>query len=77
MPQNGENAIEKMVEALEICFVANFGATSPSDETLGAPTFSIGTIQGGSKINIVPDLCEAHVDIRTIPGQDLSRSWIR
>ena len=53
---------------------ANFGIDFASqwDETLGAPTFNIGTIQGGSKINIVPDLCEARVDIRTIPGQDLS-----
>jgi acetylornithine deacetylase/succinyl-diaminopimelate desuccinylase-like protein len=72
-PQNGENAIEKMMDALEILrreLRVNFA--SQWDETLGVPTFSIGTIQGGSKINIVPDLCEARVDIRTIPGQDLS-----
>jgi succinyl-diaminopimelate desuccinylase len=73
MPQNGENAIEKIMDALEILrreLSADFA--SQWDETLGAPTFSIGTIHGGSKINIVPDLCEARVDIRTIPGQDLA-----
>jgi len=73
MPKNGENAIEKILDALEILrreLPADFA--SRSDETLGPPTFNIGTIQGGSKINIVPDLCEARVDIRTIPGQDLS-----
>ena len=26
--------------------------------TLGSPTISIGTIQGGSGTNIVPDRCE-------------------
>ncbi len=49
---------------------AHFGACS--DETLGPLTFNLGTIQGGSKINIVPDLCEAKIDIRTLPGQDLA-----
>lgn len=73
MPQNGENAIEKMMDALEILRrELRAGFASQRDQTLGAPTFSIGTIQGGSKINIVPDFCEARVDIRTIPGQDLS-----
>jgi acetylornithine deacetylase/succinyl-diaminopimelate desuccinylase family protein len=73
MPQNGENAIEKILGLLEVLrheLSARFG--SQHDETLGALTFSIGTIEGGTKINIVPDLCQARIDIRTIPGQDLS-----
>jgi acetylornithine deacetylase/succinyl-diaminopimelate desuccinylase family protein len=73
MPQNGENAIEKVMDTLEaLRRELRVDFASQWNETLGAPTFSIGTIQGGSKINIVPDLCEARVDIRTIPGQDLS-----
>jgi acetylornithine deacetylase/succinyl-diaminopimelate desuccinylase family protein len=73
MPQKGENAIEKMMDALEILRrELRVDFASQWDETLGAPTFSIGTLEGGSKINIVPDFCEARVDIRTIPGQDLS-----
>lgn len=73
MPQNGENAIEKMMDTLEILRrELRDDFASQWDETLGAPTCNIGIIQGGSKINIVPDLCEARVDIRTIPGQDLS-----
>ena len=35
-----------------------------------AVTRSAGTISGGSKTNIVPDFCQAEVDIRTIPKQD-------
>ena len=72
-PQNGENAIEIMVEALEILrreLQTDF--SSRIDQTLGAPSFNIGTIHGGTKINIVPDACDVLLDIRTIPGQDLS-----
>jgi acetylornithine deacetylase/succinyl-diaminopimelate desuccinylase-like protein len=65
----GENAIEKMMSALEWVRAelrpALAGCTHP---VLGRSTVSIGTIEGGSKINIVPDLCEAAVDIRTVPG---------
>ncbi len=73
MPQLGENAIEKMVEALAVLrreLRTNFA--SQIDKILGMPTFSVGTIRGGTKINIVPDVCEAEVDIRTIFEQDLS-----
>jgi succinyl-diaminopimelate desuccinylase len=37
---------------------------------LGSPTINIGTIQGGSRPNIVPDRCTAVIDLRTLPGQD-------
>lgn len=33
-------------------------------------TVSPNVVQGGSKTNVVPDLCEASVDIRILPGQD-------
>jgi acetylornithine deacetylase/succinyl-diaminopimelate desuccinylase-like protein len=33
-------------------------------------TVSTNLIQGGVKTNIVPDSCEADVDIRVLPGQD-------
>lgn len=34
-------------------------------------TVSPNVIQGGTKTNIVPDTCEARLDIRILPGQDL------
>jgi acetylornithine deacetylase/succinyl-diaminopimelate desuccinylase-like protein len=34
-------------------------------------TVSPNVISGGEKINIVPDTCQAEVDIRVLPGQDL------
>jgi acetylornithine deacetylase/succinyl-diaminopimelate desuccinylase-like protein len=37
---------------------------------LGASTVSVGTVSGGNKTNIVPDACEATVDLRTVPAQN-------
>jgi acetylornithine deacetylase/succinyl-diaminopimelate desuccinylase-like protein len=35
---------------------------------LGATTANVGTIRGGSKINIVPDACRIELDCRIVPG---------
>lgn len=70
-PEQGENAIYKMCEAIACLRDEVIPELDKlSDPVLGRPTLSVGTISGGSKINIVPDACEAHVDLRTIPGQD-------
>jgi len=37
---------------------------------LGKCSMSINTIAGGKEINIVPDICSAGVDIRTLPTQN-------
>ncbi|HEY5742902.1 MAG TPA: M20 family metallopeptidase [Terrimicrobiaceae bacterium] len=71
MPEIGENAIEKVlgaIEALRHEVASRFGGQR--DEILGELSFNIGRIQGGTKINVVPDFCEAQIDIRTIPGQN-------
>jgi len=70
-PDAGKNAIYRMCEAIA-CLREDVAPqlASLSDPVLGSPTMSVGTIAGGSKINIVPDICEACVDLRTIPGQD-------
>jgi acetylornithine deacetylase/succinyl-diaminopimelate desuccinylase-like protein len=68
-PDLGDNAIVKMLAVLEVIrteFAADFAAqTHP---VLGASTLSIGTISGGSKTNIIPDSCEASVDMRFVPA---------
>lgn len=72
-PDAGVNAIYKMCEALDAIRHEVIPALSQlSDPVLGHPTASVGTIAGGSKVNIVPDSCHAVVDLRTIPGQELS-----
>lgn len=71
-PQLGENAIEKMLDVLAAFRIRAGEDFSPqTDPVLGPPTFSIGIVQGGSKINIVPDACEAQINIRTVPGQNI------
>ena len=70
-PDDGVNAIYRMMDAIE-CIRTEVipELTLLDDPVLGRPTVSVGTISGGSKINIVPDHCEVGVDVRTIPGQD-------
>jgi acetylornithine deacetylase/succinyl-diaminopimelate desuccinylase-like protein len=69
-PELGENAIDKMLDLLAFLrteLAPEFAAVH--DPVLGSPTVSIGTIRGGSKTNIIPDSCEATVDLRFVPSQ--------
>ncbi len=69
-PECGENAILKLARgllALEAALTKEFARLE--DPVLGHPTFSIGTIKGGSKFNIVPDHAEAVIDLRLLPSQ--------
>jgi acetylornithine deacetylase/succinyl-diaminopimelate desuccinylase-like protein len=69
-PELGENAIYKMTAAIDLLQreIAPWLAES-RDPLLGISTLNVGTIQGGSKMNIVPDRCEVGVDLRTVPSQ--------
>jgi acetylornithine deacetylase len=44
-------------------------AGSAPHPVLGAPSLSVGRIEGGQSVNVVPDWCEIEVDRRTIPGE--------
>jgi acetylornithine deacetylase/succinyl-diaminopimelate desuccinylase family protein len=65
-PHLGVNAIEKMIKLMDRLNSLTLGGEHP---LLGKPTLSIGTIQGGTKINVVPDRCEIEVDRRMLPGE--------
>ena len=68
-PEKGINAIYKMAEAcLELRRFSERlrGRTHPF---LGSPAMSINMIRGGEKDNVIPDLCEASIDRRLIPGE--------
>lgn len=69
-PERGDNAIYKMADVMQAIRgeLAPVLAASGEHPLLGHTTISAGTIGGGSKINIVPDICRAEVDIRFIPG---------
>jgi len=65
-PHLGVNAIEKMTTLVKRLISIPLEKEHP---LLGKPTLSIGTIQGGTKINIIPDRCEIEVDRRMVPGE--------
>ncbi|SNS86175.1 M20 family metallopeptidase [Rhodococcoides kyotonense] len=72
-PQKGESAIMKLVDVL-----ARARAELPlgEDPFLGAETFNVGTIDGGSAPNIVPDAAHVVVDHRTVgDGRNLLDWW--
>jgi succinyl-diaminopimelate desuccinylase len=66
MPQEGINAIypaARAVVALERLFDDEL-----ADPSMGRPTVNVGTLSGGTKINMVPDQATFEVDLRTVPG---------
>jgi succinyl-diaminopimelate desuccinylase len=68
MPELGVNAIYKAARAVAQLEAFEFGqAPHP---VMGSATLSVGTIEGGSGVNLVPDAARIGVDIRTLPGMD-------
>ncbi len=66
-PQNGINAVLKMGKLL--LAIDNHGFNFPPHPLLPAPTIAPGTvIKGGTKDNVIPELCEAICDVRIVPG---------
>jgi acetylornithine deacetylase/succinyl-diaminopimelate desuccinylase family protein len=69
-PQLGQNAIYAMarvVAALEE-YAGELSRSAP-DLVLGPPSLSVGRIEGGVSVNVVPDWCEVDIDRRVIPGE--------
>ena len=48
-------------------------ARSAPHPVLGPPSLSVGRIEGGQSVNVVPDWCEIEVDRRVIPGETAGR----
>lgn len=68
-PKKGLNAIKAMAPVIEV-IEDQVSRSSHESRLLGRPTVNIGTIRGGSSVNIVPDQCVIQVDRRTTPGED-------
>jgi succinyl-diaminopimelate desuccinylase len=69
-PQEGVNAIVKMAGVVRA--IHDLLAPQISRRThplLGAPTISVGRIEGGLQVNVVPDRCSIDLDRRTLPGE--------
>ncbi|MFN7947220.1 MAG: M20/M25/M40 family metallo-hydrolase [Blastocatellia bacterium] len=65
-PEYGESAIEKLLDVLNDIRRMNL----PTDAKLGATTYNIGTISGGRKPNVVPDLAASEIMFRTVTHPD-------
>lgn len=71
-PELGRNAIYRMAEVVgHLAEYARDLAKSSPDPVLGPPSLSVGRIEGGQSVNVVPDWCRVEVDRRVIPGEDL------
>jgi succinyl-diaminopimelate desuccinylase len=65
-PERGVSAIRHMAEVVRRLDDAIPDVSHP---ILGGPSVSVGTIRGGTKINIVPASCTIEVDRRSVPGE--------
>ncbi len=68
-PEEGLNAIRLCMDAVRILTGNEYDFEYT--DFMGKPTVSVGLISGGTKVNVVPDLCEASIDMRLVKGQDI------
>ena len=66
-PEEGINAVELCIDAVRI--LTEFDYPYEQNSLLGTMTTNIGMINGGIKVNVVPDYCEALIDMRIVEGQ--------
>jgi acetylornithine deacetylase len=74
-PEDGINAIHRMARLL--VGIEAFAAElrqSRNDPLLGQPTLSVGRIEGGVSVNVVPELCRIEIDRRVVGGEDPDRA---
>lgn len=80
MPHLGINAVEKMAKVI-ISFeklkttLSKRKTKAPMPEEVRSPTIMVGgVIQGGVKINVVPDKCTVTIDRRLIPEENFDQA---
>jgi len=69
-PEKGINAIDKMIQLVGKIKEIPRG----KHPLMGEDTLNLGILQGGTKVNIVPAECEAHIDFRMCPPPDTTSS---
>jgi acetylornithine deacetylase len=69
-PERGVNAISAMARVIERINGPLAGSLAKKRHPrLGSPTVCIGTIRGGTQVNVVPARCEIEVDRRLLPDE--------
>ena len=69
-PARGVSAIDGMADVLLALRDLSPRLAERRHALLGAPTFSVGLIAGGTGVNIVPEHCAITYDCRTLPGEE-------
>ena len=69
-PSLGDNAIYQMADLIGILRAAlEPRYLSRTHPLVGAVTWSVGKISGGTSVNIVPESCSVEIDRRLLPGE--------
>jgi acetylornithine deacetylase len=69
-PERGVNAISAMARLIERINGPLAGSLAKKRHPrLGSPTVCVGTIRGGTQVNVVPAQCEIEVDRRLLPEE--------
>jgi acetylornithine deacetylase len=73
-PNEGINAIYRMAKVVGLLeeFASRLPELRPAHPLCGPATLSVGRIEGGISVNVVPDECMIEIDRRLIPGEEAS-----
>lgn len=71
-PKQGINAIYRMARVLQVLeeYADELAKSVTPHPLCGGATLSVGRIEGGISVNVVPDHCAIEIDRRLIPGED-------
>jgi acetylornithine deacetylase/succinyl-diaminopimelate desuccinylase family protein len=69
-PEHGISAIDGMADVVVALRGLQGRLATRHHDLVGSPTFSIGVIEGGTGVNIVPERCTITYDRRTLPDED-------
>lgn len=72
-PERGHSAVWPMLEWLQRVRELQ----RPTDPELGPEVWNVGLLRAGTAVNVVPDLAEADVVARTLPGSDFREQVAR
>jgi acetylornithine deacetylase/succinyl-diaminopimelate desuccinylase-like protein len=72
MPEEGADALEAATPVLAALYAeqARLAGLPATDAAIGRPKLTIGTIQGGISVNVVPDRVVFRIDRRITPAED-------
>lgn len=76
-PFEGINAIYRMATVLRHLeeYARELPSSRPAHPLCGPATLSVGRIEGGTSVNVVPDGCVIEIDRRVIPGEDARQAY--